>query len=68
MAQRFLQNGCGYGIGWCHETVMHPFPLPPCRDDSFPAKIGEMTRYFRLADSKNSYEIADADFTISHQV
>jgi hypothetical protein len=50
------------------QAIVHPLALPPRRNDPCPAEIGEMSRYFRLVDAKDSDEIADADLSVGDEV
>src|ERR1700674_2451980 len=49
MSQSFLQNRGSHRIARRNETIVHPPPLSPRRDDARAAEIRQVTRDFWLA-------------------
>jgi hypothetical protein len=47
---------------------MHPLAFAPCRYDASVPQIREVPGNLRLRASQNLYEVADADFLLSHHV
>jgi len=68
MGQGFFQDRGSDSIARRNETVVHPPPLAPCRDDARAAKIRQVAGDFWLADPEDLHEIANANFLIRNQV
>ena len=63
----FEDLGCP-GMRRHDNAVMHPLALASCPNNARVSQICQMPRDFGLRGIQDLYEIADADFTISHKV
>lgn len=67
LQSRVQDGGCS-GVIRVFDAVVHPFAFAACVDDAGVAKIGEVSRYLRLALLQNFDKVADAHFAAVHEV
>jgi len=66
--KRLPENLGGADVRWHDDAIVHPLAFASSFDDACTAKICQMPRYFGLELLQNLYEVANANFLVTHEI